>query len=61
MLSQQLRVHMGVALSCVLGKPGRLMPPRSVSPSLAPERAVDMRRVISSDEESVGEVHPKRR
>eukprot|EP00965_Chrysotila_dentata_P154348 5101243-Pleurochrysis_carterae.AAC.1 len=27
MISQQLRVHMGVALSCVLSKPGRLMPP----------------------------------
>eukprot|EP00965_Chrysotila_dentata_P133272 4406630-Pleurochrysis_carterae.AAC.2 len=29
MISQQLRVHMSVALSCVLSKPGRLMPPRS--------------------------------
>eukprot|EP00965_Chrysotila_dentata_P182847 6038541-Pleurochrysis_carterae.AAC.1 len=29
MISQPLRVHMGVALSCVLSKPDRLMPPRS--------------------------------
>eukprot|EP00965_Chrysotila_dentata_P151584 5009962-Pleurochrysis_carterae.AAC.1 len=36
MLSQQLRVHMGVALSCVLSKPGRLMQPRSFDPVLVP-------------------------
>eukprot|EP00965_Chrysotila_dentata_P245818 6206791-Pleurochrysis_carterae.AAC.2 len=36
MILQQLRVHMGVALSCVLSKPGRLIPPRSFDAVLVP-------------------------
>eukprot|EP00965_Chrysotila_dentata_P082136 2710582-Pleurochrysis_carterae.AAC.1 len=36
MLSQQLRVHMGVVLSCVLSKPGRLMTLRSFDAVLVP-------------------------
>eukprot|EP00965_Chrysotila_dentata_P022462 743501-Pleurochrysis_carterae.AAC.1 len=36
MISQRLRVHMGVALSCVLSKPGRPMPPRSFDAVLVP-------------------------
>eukprot|EP00965_Chrysotila_dentata_P095904 3169354-Pleurochrysis_carterae.AAC.7 len=36
MISQQLRMHMSVALSCVLSKVGRLMPPRSFDAVLVP-------------------------